>query len=35
VDDVLSRLGLNVDPFDDVVIDDMFFTGAGRGALMS
>jgi len=34
VDDVLSRLGLNVDPFDDVVIDDMFFTGAGRGALI-
>jgi DamX protein len=34
VDEVLSRLGLNVDPFDDVVIDGMFFTGAGRGALI-
>jgi len=34
VDEVLSRLGLNVDPFDDVVVDDMFFTGAGRGALI-
>lgn len=34
MDEVLSRLGLNVDPFDDVVIDDMFFTGAGRGALI-
>jgi septal ring-binding cell division protein DamX/type II secretory pathway predicted ATPase ExeA len=34
VDEVLSRLGLTIDPFDDVVIDDMFFTGAGRGALI-
>lgn len=34
MDEALSRLGLNVDPFDDVVIDDLFFTGAGRGALI-
>lgn len=34
MDEALSRLGLDADPFDDVVIDDLFFTGAGRGALI-
>lgn len=34
MDEALSRLGLSSDPFDDVVIDDLFFTGAGRGALI-
>jgi len=34
VDEALSRLGLRSDPFDDVVVDDLFFAGAGRGALV-